>query len=103
MGGGIKINDYSIESPLRDDIATVSDLINILIDFLIPFAILILFLMFVYTGYTFLTSRGNPEKIKQARGIITSALIGFVLLVMAFFIVRIIGTIFNFSGGILGL
>lgn len=92
-----------IESPLRDDIVSISDLINVLLQFLLPVAIAILFLMFVYAGYMYLTSQGDPGKVKEASAIITSTIIGAFLLVVAFLVVRIIGYIFGFSGGILGL
>lgn len=58
------------------------------------FIILVLFLMFVVGAFRYLTSFGNPEKVKKAQGTLRYALIGFILFVSAFLIMNIIDIIF---------
>lgn len=86
----------SIQGPLNN-ISSISDILNIVLSFLIPLAALILFFVFVAAGYDFLLSRGNPEKIKSAQAKITTGIIGFVFLVLSFFLVRAIAVIFGFK------
>jgi len=55
---------------------------------------LVLFIMFVIGSFNYITSLGNPEKIKKAQGTLKYAVIGLVLFVSAFLILKIIDIIF---------
>ena len=61
------------------------------------FIVLVLFIMIVIGGFNYLTSFGNPEKVKKAQGTIRFAIIGFVLFMMSYLILFIID--FLFLGG----
>lgn len=52
---------------------------------------LVLFVMLLLGGFNFLSSGGDPEKVKKAGGLISSAVLGFVLLIASWFILRFIG------------
>ncbi len=56
--------------------------------------VLILFLMFVIGGFNYLTSFGNPEKMKKAQGTLKFALVGFLLFISSYLILKIIGILF---------
>jgi len=56
--------------------------------------ILVLFVMFVIGSLNYLTSLGNPEKIKKAQGTLKFAIIGFILFISAFLILNIIDILF---------
>ena len=56
--------------------------------------ILVLFVMFLIGSFNYLTSLGDPEKIKNARSTFTFAVIGLVLFVSAYLILFIIDFIF---------
>jgi len=56
--------------------------------------ILVLFIMLVTGALKYLTSFGNAEKIKKARGTITYALIGFALFISAYLILKTIDVLF---------
>lgn len=58
------------------------------------FIILILFIMFVYGGFQYLTSFGNAEKIKKAQSTLKYALFGFILFVSSYLILKIIDILF---------
>lgn len=71
------------------------------------FIVLTLFIMFIVGSFNYLTSFGNPEKVKKAQGTFRLALIGFIIFVSAYLIMTIIdnlflggkGTIFQFNIG----
>lgn len=50
-----------------------------------------LFLMLIIGGYNFLFSGGDGKKLEKARGTITSAIVGMVILVVAYLIIKAIG------------
>lgn len=58
------------------------------------FIVLVLFIMFIVGGFNYLTSFGNPEKIKKAQGTLKYAIYGLVLFVSSYLIIRIIGLLF---------
>lgn len=94
----INVGGTTLTGPLVG-IASLSDLINRVLLFVVPFAGILLFFALVFGGYSILMSQGNPEKLKTGKSIITAALIGFALLVFAFFIVRIVGFMLNLKSG----
>ncbi len=51
---------------------------------------LAVFVLLILGGFSFLTSEGDPEKIKKATAMITSALVGLVLIIASWFILRLI-------------
>lgn len=97
----IEIGGAKIEGPLNDNIDSVGALISTILNFIYPLAGLILLVMLIWGGYSFMTSGGDPEKVQRARGVLTSSIIGFVLLILSFFIVRVIAFIFGLDGGLL--
>lgn len=58
------------------------------------FVLLILFIMFVIGGFHYLTSFGNPEKIKKAQSTLQYAILGLVLYLGSFLILKIIDILF---------
>ena len=98
------IGGQCVEGPLPTGpggINTVGDLVNRIVQFLIPLAAVILLLVFIWGGYDFMMSQGNPEKVKSAQAKLTTGIIGLVLLLMAYALVRLISSIFGLGGGII--
>lgn len=56
-----------------------------------------LFGLFVYGGYLWLTSTGEPEKIKKATDTMVNAVVGTAIIVFAYLAVRIVGGVLGFS------
>ena len=48
-------------------------------------------LCIIYAAFTLQTSRGNPEKIKKAQELLTSCIMGLMLIIFSVFILRLIG------------
>lgn len=55
---------------------------------------IVLFIMFVVGSFNYLTSAGNPEKIKKAQGTFTYAIVGTLLFIGSFIILKIIDILF---------
>lgn len=104
LAQSIEINGQRIDGPLKSPsgapIEKLSDVVNIVLAFLYPLAGILLFFYLVRGGFDFLTSGGNEEKVKSGKAKITSALIGFILLVVSYLIVRLIAYVFGLGGGI---
>jgi len=95
----IQINDKTIEGPLQFN--TLGEIVSRVVNFfLIPIAGVILLLIFIWAGYDFMTSEGSPEKIKSAKAKITTGIIGIVLLVISFLIVKVVELILGTNTGI---
>ncbi len=56
--------------------------------------VLVLFIMIFYGGFSYLTSFGNPEKVKKAQQTIMYAIIGVVLFMSSFLILKAIDYLF---------
>jgi len=101
LSQSVNLNGQTIQGPLDTNIQTLGDLINKILVFLMPAAGLILLFVLIWGGFDFMMAQGNPEKIKSAWGKITSGIIGFILLITSYLIVRLIAKIFGLENGIL--
>jgi len=89
--------DVIIEGPLRPELAAagVGGIISMLLSFLYAIAAVILFFLFVWGGFDILTSQGNEEKVSSGAQKITSGVVGFILLLLAFFVTRVVAFVFG--------
>lgn len=92
-------SQQQITGPLQG-INTISDVVNKLTQFIIPFAGVILFFIIVWGGYSFILSRGDPEKLKAAKAKLTAGVVGFVLLIVSYLVTKLIASIFGLGEGI---
>ncbi len=76
---------------------TVGEIISALLPYVFIIAGLILFAMLIFGGFELLTSAGNPESVKKAQGRITSALIGFLIIFLAYWLTQILEVIFGIT------
>ena len=56
-------------------------------------AVLAVLVYMIWGAFSWITSGGDKEKIKAARGMITNALIGLEILALAFIIARVVGAV----------
>lgn len=68
----------------------VGQLVGILLSNSIVVAGVIFLFLVVFAGIGMLSAQGDPQKFAQAQNIITAAIVGFILIIAAFFIVRLI-------------
>ena len=62
---------------------TFTDIINILIDFLLDVALIVCPLMIVVGGFFFITAAGDPAKANKGRSIMIYAVIGLVIILIS--------------------
>jgi len=109
-GGGLTIPDpIGTNSPVSrvngkfNSSQTIGEMVGALIPYIFAFAGIILFVMFVMAGFTLLTAVGNKEKIAKGSAMMTSSIIGFVIIFVAFWIMQLLEMIFGINLGFKGL
>lgn len=96
-GAGIDFNTIiGATAPNLAD-KSVTEVIGIVVGYIFPLVGLLIILYFIYGGYTYMTSRGNPQQMAQAQGIIVNALIGFIVVFTSYWVVQFAGYIFGIS------
>ncbi|HSW90102.1 MAG TPA: hypothetical protein VLH19_04495 [Patescibacteria group bacterium] len=70
--------------------------ISVFINLLLPFAFVVAGLIFLFliigAGFTIVTSAGDPKKVEGGKNQILTALIGFIIIFAAYWIIQIIET-----------
>ena len=67
-------------------------LIGRIIDIVVGLTGIIVFLLFVYAGVIWMTAQGDTGKVEKARGILTAATIGLIIVLSAFAITNFVVT-----------
>ena len=75
--------------------ATIGDIFSVLLPYIYSLAGLILFIYLIIGGFEFLTSGGNKDKIQSAQSKLTNAVVGFVIIFLSYWLVKIIEIIFG--------
>jgi len=109
LSQSVNFGGQTIEGPLKikDSAGNIianpklGDIVGRVLQFILPFAGVILLFVLIWGGYDFMMSQGNPEKVKGAQAKITSGLIGFGLLILSYFFVKLIAFIFSLQSGII--
>ena len=91
-----------VTGPLNDPkftnsegIITLGQIITEALKYIYPIAGFILFVFIIASGFQMLTASGDPKKIESARGRLTYAILGFILLVASPWIARIVELLFS--------
>lgn len=77
------------------DVATFQSLETVfanIISAAMSLGIVALFIMFLVGGFSFLFAAGDAKKLEQARGTLSNAIVGLVIIVASYLILRIIAT-----------
>jgi hypothetical protein len=91
-GSGCQNNGGALCNPLKSD--SLIGFLESLIDILILFAIPLIILMIIYSGFMYVMARGNEEKVTTATRSLTYAVIGGLLILGAKLLLEIIqGTV----------
>lgn len=77
--------------------STIGDIVSVLLGYIFPIAGLLMLLYLLYGGFQFLTSAGNPQKAQAAKGAITMAIVGFIIIFAAYWITQLLGRILGLS------
>lgn len=80
--------------------AKIADLMNIFLPLLMIGAAFVLLVMLLYGGYLRITAGDNPENVTKAQRTMTYAILGLVIIIISFAVVRLITAIFNIASPI---
>jgi hypothetical protein len=69
----------------------LGDIISALLPYIFSAAGLILLLYLIYGGIQLMLSQGDPKSIQAAQSKITNAVIGFIIIFLAYWLVQIVG------------
>lgn len=102
----VELNGQKIEGPLKipgvnPEEIKLGHVISRILQFMMPLAGVILLFVLIWGGYDYILSQGNQDKVKSAQAKITTGIIGFILLILSYFIVKLISFIFDLQGGII--
>ncbi|MEK7592150.1 MAG: hypothetical protein AAB508_02015 [Patescibacteria group bacterium] len=86
-----------ISGPNNFRFTNIGSIINGAIQFIFIAAGIGLLAMLVFAGYDFLTSAGDAKKLESGKQRMTNALIGFLLIFSAYWVVQIAGKIFGLT------
>ncbi len=83
----------TIPNPLNYD--SVEELIKAIIDFLWTLALVLVPLLVVIAGFLFITAGGDPQKVTNAKRMITYIIVGFLVIASAKGLITLIQTVIN--------
>lgn len=81
-----------IEEGVTDPNNPVGPYIDKIVKVAAPVAVIACFILLVYGGYLLSSSGGNPDKIQEAKSIITNAIIGLLVVLLSAVLLMIIGS-----------
>lgn len=67
------------------------------VKFAIAIAGLLLLIYLIYGGFQLMTSAGDPAKMKSAKEILTRAVVGFVIIFIAYWVIQLVGIAFGIT------
>lgn len=67
-----------------------NDLVSAIVSVAIPLGVACAVVLVVFGGYTLMSSQGNPDKLQEARSIITNAVIGLLVVLLSVAILLLI-------------
>ncbi|MBI3380197.1 hypothetical protein HY029_05580 [Candidatus Gottesmanbacteria bacterium] len=85
----------SIVGPLDPKFTDIASVVNAAQAFIFPIAGVMLLAYLVWGGFSYITAMGDPKKAEGARARLTHAVIGFLIIFAAYWIVQIVNQIFG--------
>lgn len=90
-------SDVSIEYPAGFQFTDVGSIITKIIPYLFAFAGIGLLFMIISAGFTLLTSAGDEKKTEAGKNRLTYAVVGFIIIFVAYWGVQIAGIVFGYQ------
>jgi hypothetical protein len=91
---GGKGQSYSIQGGLPAN-TTISSLVSKAFPFIFAFAGIGLLLMIIVAGFSLMTSAGDAKKMEAGKNRLTFAIVGFLVIFTAFWVVQLFGMMFG--------
>ncbi len=84
---GVTIGGYSFQAPaLKNGFTTVEGVLEIVVfglNALVGLAALVAVAMIIYSGFTFITAAGDPDKVQKGSNALTASIIGLIIVFIA--------------------
>lgn len=96
----LKIGEYDITAPDRvpqGGKGMFEEALGVGINILFIIAILLCLLYLIWGGIDWSRSEGDKQKVDSAKKRVTYAIVGLVIVFLAFFIIRLVGGVFGIS------
>lgn len=91
----VSLPKYPAGFRFGSDTAGLGDVISYLLPRLMVFAGLGLFLYIIFSGFKMLTGASNPESFEKGKKTLTNAIIGFIIVFCAYWLVQLLEKVFN--------
>ena len=91
------MSPVNIQTTFNSPFSDVGSLISTLLPNVIIFAAVIFFLLILYSGFELIRSAGgnsSPQELQKARDLLTFGIIGFLIVVSAYFILQLVSYMF---------
>lgn len=88
-------NLETVATPKISKASTLGEIISKLVPYFFYFAGVLLLLYLILGGFQLMLSRGDPKAAQAGKSKITSAVIGFVIVFVAYWIMQIIANVFG--------
>lgn len=93
---------YAIDlaDPAQNPVAkfsSISQMLSMLISLVTIFGALVVLGMFLYGGYMWVTAGEAPDRVGKAQKTFTYAVVGFMLMIFAYFITHLLASVFGVS------
>ncbi|HKC04998.1 MAG TPA: hypothetical protein VKC54_03940 [Patescibacteria group bacterium] len=75
----------------------IGGIISALLPYIFSAAGIALLIYLILGGFQLMTSRGDPKAMQAAQGKITNAILGFVVVIISFALVRLLGQLFGIN------
>ena len=89
-------NLITLQRPDDDAGFEIVDFAARIINFLVALAGIIAFIYLIYIGILYITSGSNPDQAKKAQGALINVIIGIIVIVLSFIIVRSVNSLAEF-------
>jgi len=93
LAAGSGIMPADTQKPLAAAGGTLGDNITQILNYFLGMLGLVAVAMLIYAGVLMVTAQGNDDQISKAKGIITYAAIGIVVIVLSFTIVQFVANV----------
>lgn len=90
-------NPLKLFSTRANQLSTPGGIVSEILKFAFPLAGIILFVMLVMAGFKMLTGATNSKNIEEGKNMITTAILGFIILFAAYWIAQLIEIIFGIN------
>jgi hypothetical protein len=104
MTNSTKIYANSLSDALRgvseiSETSSVDSFMDSIISLAIPLAVFSVFILLALAAYQLMTSKGDPDKLKQGKEVITNAVVGFLFILMSVAILLLLSNLFGIDIG----